>query len=384
MESISLIGSTGSIGTTTLRVIRSNPRAFKVIALSARTNIALIEKQALEFTPKIVCIWDDERAALLKARLKHKRIKVVSGSAGLHEVATLDECHKIVFAMSGIAGLEPLLAAIKKSKLIAIANKELLVIAGPLIKRAALRSGSSIIPIDSEHSAIFQCLQGHELSDVRAIILTASGGPFLSRPKASFGSITPREALAHPRWKMGRKISVDSATMMNKGLEVIEASLLYDVPVSKIEVIVHPESIVHSMVEYQDGSLLAQLSDTDMYFPISFALAFPKRLPYPKKRLDLVRLKALHFEKPDRGKFPSLGLAFKAARRGGTMPTVMNAANEVAVELFLAKKIAFNEMYPCIAKVMSRHCAVLEPDIKAVLASDAWAREEALKICSHR
>lgn len=382
MESISLIGSTGSIGKTTLTVIRANPRSFKVVALAARGNIARIEKQAREFRPKLICIWDVKKAALLKSRLRPLRIKVVSGPEGLLEVATMKTCQKVVFGMSGIAGLGPLLAAIKHRKSIAIANKELLVIAGTVIKKALDSAGSTLIPIDSEHSAIFQCLQGHEFSDVRSIILTASGGPFLARSKASFSSVTPREALRHPRWKMGKKISIDSATMMNKGLEVIEASVLYDVPVDMIDVIVHPESIVHSMVEYQDGSVLAQLSDTDMYFPISYALAYPKRLPYPKKRLDLVRLKALNFEKPDRKKFPCLGLAYQAARHGGTMPTVMNAANEMAVALFLENKIAFTDIHSCIATVMRRHVPVPDPDLASVLACDSWAREEALEYVS--
>jgi len=381
MERLSIIGSTGSIGKTTLSVIRNNPKAFKVLALAACNNIRLIEKQAIEFKPKIVAIWEEEKALLLKKRLRSKRTKVVHGIDGLIEVATISGSNKIVFALSGIVGLIPLLESIKKKKNIAIANKEVLVIAGDLITREVKKAGVQFIPIDSEHSAIFQCIQGHSVKDIRKIILTASGGPFVDRSYDTFHTISTKEALNHPRWKMGRKITIDSATMMNKGLEVIEAARLYGMSVDSIDVIIHKESLIHSLVEYHDGSVLAQLSNTDMYFPISFALSYPDRLPYEKQRLDLIKNNILQFSKPDYNKFKCLSLAYKAGRVGGTMTTVLNAANEIAVDLFLRKKIVFTDISKHIAEVMARHRCIKKPTLNTILQTDAWAREEVLRLC---
>ena len=381
MRKLSIIGSTGSIGKKTLKVVSKNPNEFKVETLAAKNNIIILEKQAREYNPKIVVAWDEEKARELRKRLRNTRIKVLSGDEGLVEAVKIKSATHVVFSLSGIQGLIPLFAAMDEGKNIAIANKELLVIAGSLIKEKIRKKKISFVPIDSEHCAIFQCLEGNEIKDVRKIIITASGGPFVDLSREKLAHVSPAEALRHPRWKMGRKISIDSATMMNKGLEVIEASVLYGIPVEKIEVVVHRQSIVHSMVEFNDGNVIAQLSSTDMYFPISFALSYPRRLPYSSSRLDLVRLGTLEFEKPQYKKFPSLGLAYKAALTGGTMTTVLNAANEVAVNLFLNNKIKFIKIPKIVAAVMKKHSVILSPKLKDIIKADNWAREESEKLC---
>jgi 1-deoxy-D-xylulose-5-phosphate reductoisomerase len=381
MENIAIIGSTGSIGKTTLKVISNNPGRYQVVALAAHSNIDLIEKQINIYKPKIVSIWDEAKAHVLRKRLAKKRIKIVYGEAGLIEVATVAIAHKVVFALSGMRGLIPLLEAIRHKKNIAIANKELLVIAGSLIKAEVARHNVTFVPIDSEHSAIFQCLQGHDKQSVRKIQLTASGGPFIDTPVSKLPLITASQALRHPKWKMGKKISIDSATMMNKGLEAIEASILYDVDLNDIEVLIHRQSIIHSLIEYCDGNVLAQLSETDMYFPISYALSYPVRLPYVFKRLRLDLIKQLTFEVVNKQKFPCFSLALSAGKKGGTMTTVLNAANEVAVNLFLRGTISFVQIPECIRKVLNKHQIIHNPTLADILQADGWARQEVQSLC---
>lgn len=383
MKYISLLGSTGSIGTSTLSVVSQYPTEFGVRALAAQRNITLLEKQARIFRPRIVSVWEEDKAAVLKKKLSRLRIKVVSGLDGLREVACLSDVSMSVFALNGMNGLVPLFDAMAHKKDIAIANKELLVIAGPLIQESIKEHGIRFVPIDSEHSAIFQCLEGHGTQHLKKIILTASGGPFVDSEPEALQSVTPAQALNHPRWKMGKKISIDSATMMNKGLEVIEASFLYGVDVDDIEVIVHRESIIHSLVEFIDGSVLAQLSNTDMRFPILYALTYPDRLAYAQSPLKLSQLKTLSFEEPRKRMFPCLQLAYKACRAGGTMPAVLNAANEVAVEKFLHGTISFVDIPRIINKTMNRHSPMQKLTMTDILAVDRWAREEAERICYH-
>ncbi|MBU1862595.1 MAG: 1-deoxy-D-xylulose-5-phosphate reductoisomerase [Candidatus Omnitrophica bacterium] len=381
MKKLSIIGSTGSIGRTTLDVVSHHKNEFKVLALAAKENISLLEKQARIFRPRVIAVWDEEKAQLLRKKLSALRIKVVNGEEGLREVARITQCNQVVFALSGMKGLRPLLDAIRAKKDIAIANKEPLVIAGPLIKDAIRRSNVKFIPIDSEHSAIFQCLAGSKREYVKKIIITASGGPFIDYPDHLLRTVTIEKALRHPRWKMGKKITIDSATMMNKGLEVIEAMNLYDIDLKRIEILIHRESIIHSLVEYIDGSVIAQLSTTDMCFPIVYALTYPERLQNNFSRLDLAKIKTLSFKKPDYKKFPCIRLAYQAGACGGTMPAVLNAANEVAVEQFLNKKIAFHSIATIIQSVMKKHKIIQTPTIDTIITVDRWAREEAEKLC---
>lgn len=378
---IGIIGSTGSIGRTTVDIVLKHANEFKVSVLAAHSNISLIAKQAKILKPKLICIWDKEKASVLKDKLKGSGIKILSGSEGLTEVAVYHKVGRVVFALSGINGLCPLIEAIRAKKDIAIANKEVLVIAGNIIKKEVARNKVLFIPIDSEHSAIFQCIEGQNRKDISKIILTASGGPFVDTPKKDFSKITAAQALKHPKWSMGKKITIDSATMMNKGLEVIEAARLYDLDISKIDVSVHRQSIVHSLVEYCDGSMLAQLSATDMAFPIMYALSYPKRLESTYERLNLAQMGALTFEAPDLSKFPCLGLAYKAGGIGGSMTTVLNAANEVCVEQFLNEKIKFTDISKIISKVMDMHATVQNPNLNAILKINKWAREEAVALC---
>lgn len=374
---ISILGSTGSIGKNTLDVIRKNPERFKVKVLAARGNIALLQKQIEEFQPALVALNDVNAAQELQ--LLGPRCMVLSGTEGLAEAAAFP-VDLVVSALVGAAGLPPLLAAIRAGNQVAIANKEPLVMAGDLILKEAQRHTVQLLPIDSEHSAIFQCLQGNKVQDVHCIHLTASGGPFYGRSVAELRAITPEQAMRHPTWDMGAKISVDSATLMNKGLEIIEAMWLFGLRSDQIHVIVHPQSIIHSLVEFNDGSMLAQLGVTDMRLPIAFALNFPERLPAPDRRLDLASLSALHFREPEEDAFPCLGLARRAAATGGTSPAVLNASNEVAVELFCAGRIGFTDIAEIVRNTLE-HCAVSsEASLENVLEADMSAREYALAI----
>jgi len=373
-KNLAILGSTGSVGGNALSVIRESSSSFKVWALAAKENVSKIEEQIGKFEPKIVCLVDEERADELRIRIQDG-VEIVSGLEGLVRIATSSEVDLVISAIVGGVGLIPVIEAIKAKKTVAIANKEPLVMAGKLIMDLAKEKGVKILPIDSEHSGIFQCLEGHSLEKVQRIILTASGGPLLRRPIEDLKEITPQEAINHPRWQMGRKISVDSATLMNKGLEIIEAHYLFGVEVKRISVLIHPESLVHSLVEFVDGSVLAQLSIPDMRLPISYALSYPERQLNEFPKLNLAKIGQLNFEEPDLERFPCLNLALKAAEIGGTMPAVLSAANEVAVDLFLKNRIGFMEIPALIEKTMEKHEVVINPDLDRILWSDAWARE---------
>jgi len=369
---ISILGSTGSIGVQTLDVARN--LNIKVDGLAANKNIDLLEKQAREFCPKIVAVKDEEGAKILSARLSDTDCKVVSGIDGLKMVASIDTVETVVTSIVGIAGLIPTMEAIKHKKNIALANKETLVTAGHIVMSEASRMGVMILPVDSEHSAIFQSLMGNNKEDVSKIILTASGGPFRGKKREQLENVTLKEALKHPNWSMGSKITIDSATMMNKGLEVIEARWLFEMPLESIEVLVHPQSIIHSMVEYKDGSIIAQLGSPDMRLPIQFALTYPDRRPNNFSKLDIIKNGSLTFEAPDLEAFPCLELAFEALRDGGTMPAVLNAANEEAVGLFMEEKIRFLDIPRIIENVMGRHSIKSEPNLDDIIDIDLWAR----------
>jgi 1-deoxy-D-xylulose-5-phosphate reductoisomerase len=358
-------------------VVAAFPQRFRVVALTAGNNIELLQHQIERWQPQLVSVASERDADLLAARWQGSGIEICCGKAGMIRCATLAAADMVVTAVVGAAGLEPTMAAVSAGKDVALANKETLVVAGELVMRTAAQQQATIIPVDSEHSAIYQCLAGHRREDVRRLILTASGGPFREYAAAQFAAITPADALAHPNWDMGRKITIDSATMMNKGLEIIEARWLFDFPAEKIAVHVHPESIVHSLVEYIDGALVAQLGLPDMKSPIAYALSWPERLPLPQAPLDLCRLGCLHFSEPDSGRFPCLQLAYDALQGGGTLPAVMNAANEIAVAAFLQQRIDFLGIPRTIEKVLAAHrCAPVET-IEQALAADSWARQAA-------
>jgi len=376
MKQIAVLGSTGSIGRNTLDVIRKFPDKFKVVALSAHSNTGLLSAQSREFKPGLVCVTNETRSASWKSGLKYKS-KLFCGFTGLEEMLEDSRIDMVVLAISGSSALLPLWKALQEKKEIATANKEALVMAGPLINRMAARKKIKIIPIDSEQSAIWQCLDAEDPTKLKRIYLTASGGPFRGRTKAQLKRITVKDALMHPRWKMGKKITIDSATLMNKGLEVLEAMCLFGMGAEKIEVVIHPESIIHSMVEFVDGVVMAQLSATDMRIPIQYAMSYPDRLASNIKRIDFVKLKSLNFAKPDFDKFPCLRLAYEAARQGGTLPCVLNAANEISVSAFLDKKIGFASIPKIIEKVMKRHRNIKEPALSDILDTDSWARREA-------
>ncbi|MFA5523354.1 MAG: 1-deoxy-D-xylulose-5-phosphate reductoisomerase [Tissierellales bacterium] len=374
MKGISILGSTGSIGTQALNVIK-NFSEYKVMALTTNRNIELLEQQALEFSPKLVVVMDLDKSKKLKDRLKGYNIKVASGIEGLIEAASLEGSDIVITSVVGMIGLIPTLEAIKCGKKIALANKETLVSAGEIVMREALKNKVDIIPIDSEHSAIFQALRCGNSNEISKIILTASGGTFRGRNIQDLRNVRVEDALKHPNWSMGKKITVDSATLMNKGLEVIEAKWLFNVDIEKIEVIVHPQSIIHSMVEYIDGSVIAQMGIPDMRIPIQYALTHPKRIGNQLDRLDFVAVKDLTFEKPNTEVFPCLQIAYEAIKSGGTMPAVLNASNEVAVEMFLNNKINFLEIPEIISEVMAHHTIIKNPTLEDVLESDKWARK---------
>jgi len=377
MKRIAILGSTGSIGANALDVIRQNPSRFKVVALSAGRNTHLLKEQIEEFLPRVAAVIDEPHAMQLTDMLEHSNGTAIRyGTEGYREVAAFGEADMVISAMVGSAGLIPTMEAIAAGKDIALANKETMVMAGSIVVRMAEEKGVAILPVDSEHSAIFQCLAGHRHQDIRRIILTASGGPFLKWSADELLHVRPAQALKHPNWEMGRKITIDSASMMNKGLEVIEARWLFDVDYDDIHVQIHPQSIVHSMVEYIDGSVVAQLGCPDMRIPIAYALSYPERFPCPATALNLLEVGALEFMKPDLDKFPNLRLAYEAGRKGGTMPAVLNGANEVAVEAFLQEKIGFTDMTTLITNALAHHQCKITPTIDDILAADLWAKNE--------
>ena len=366
MKKIAILGSTGSIGTQTLEVVRTQ-KDIQIVGLAAGSNIALLEEQIREFKPQIVSVWDETRAAELQAKIMDTNVLVLSGMDGLNAIATLAEADMIVTAVVGMIGIQPTIAAIEAGKDIALANKETLVTAGHLIMPLAKDKGVSIYPVDSEHSAIFQCLRGNEKKDVYKLILTASGGPFRGKSRAELEHVTVQDALKHPNWEMGRKITIDSATMMNKGLEVIEAKWLFDMEIERIDVAVQPQSIIHSMVEFEDGAVMAQLGTPDMKLPIQYALYYPERRFLPGQRLDFRTLSEITFERPDMKNFPALKLAYIAGKIGGSMPTVYNAANEKAVEKFLNEEISFLQITEIVELCMKEHHVLVNPSLEQIL-----------------
>lgn len=378
MKNLSILGSTGSIGCNTLEIVRKFPDRFSVKTLAAGRNIDLLAKQIKEFKPDIVAVLDDNYALKLKSIVSGQSI--LSGESGYCEIATYEKSDTVVSAIVGAAGLMPTIAAIDNGKNIALANKETLVMAGEIVMSRAKEKGITIFPIDSEHSAIFQSMSGQRKQDIDSIIITASGGPFLEKDITGFKHIKPEDALRHPNWQMGKKITIDSATLMNKGLEVIEAKWLFDIPIDKIKVIVHPQSIVHSMVAYKDGSVIAQLGIPDMKGAIAYALSYPERLPIEQDIPDFAKIASLNFKEPDLEKFPCLGMAYEVCEKGLTYPAVLNAANEIAVNAFLNKKISFIQIPEIIKKTIAKHSPVLSPVLSDISYADSWARDFALKL----
>lgn len=379
MKRVALLGSTGSIGRQTLEVIEANPERFSLVAMAAGKNIPLIIEQAHKYRPKLVSVLSQEIAEQIEEQLPDG-IKVTYGIEGLIETATYPEADIVLTAVVGSIGLKPTLAAIEAGKRIAIANKETLVTAGELVMEQAKKYQAELLPVDSEHSAIFQCLQGENRKSVEKIILTASGGSFRHKTREELQHVSVKEALQHPNWSMGAKITIDSATMMNKGLEVIEAQWLFGLPLEKIKVILHEESIVHSMVSFKDSAIMAQLGTPDMRVAIQYALTYPEREYLSSKRLELEEIGTLHFRKMDFNRYPCLRMAYDAARAGGTMPTVLNAANEVAVYLFLKGQIRFLEIEEVIEKTLAKHTPQPITDLEVVEEADRWARETAMAL----
>ncbi len=375
MKRVAVLGSTGSVGVSALDVAAH--LGLEVGGLAARSNRKILGEQIARFRPARAALADPAECERLRAEMNGSRTALLTGAEGVKAVAGAAESDVVLCAISGAACLGPVLEAAEKGKTLALANKESLVMAGPLLLEAARKSGAVIVPVDSEHSAIFQALRGGARAEVKRVFLTASGGPFARTPKGEFDAITPERALRHPTWTMGGKITVDSATMFNKALEIVEAKWLFGLEPSQIEVLVHPQSIIHSMVEFVDGSVLAQLGLPDMRTPIQFALTYPDRAPGNVKRLNLAEVRTLTFEEPDLGKFPSIGLGYRAAEAGGTMGAVLNAANEVAVERFMAREIPFPRIFEVVRNVMDRHAVVARPTLEDVLQADAWARQEA-------
>lgn len=383
MKRLTILGSTGSVGRNTLDIVSRHRNWFKVAVLTAGSNVDLLEKQIKTFSPKVVALANKNAGKELKNRLGKRyfsSLHILSGDKGVSEAAAYNDSDFVLSAIVGAAGLSPTLSAIKAGKTIGLANKESLVMAGELVIKESKRHGVRILPVDSEHSAIFQCIEGYRKTDIRRIVLTASGGPFANKDIHDLNNITPEEALKHPRWKMGKKISIDSATLMNKGLEVIEAHYLFGLSPKKIDVLIHPQSIVHSMVEFLDRSYIAQLSVPDMKGPIAYALTYPKRLRNIMKGLDLNSTESLTFKKPDMECFPCLSYAYTALEAGGTMPSVLNAANEIAVKDFLKGKIKFLEIPLVIRKTMDQHPLISEIGLDVILQADKWARKKAKEI----
>ena len=376
MKRITILGSTGSIGTQTLDVVRKNKDKFQVVAISANSSIDLLLEQIMEFSPKYVAVYNKESALKLKEMIPENiNIEVLSGMDGLVKICQLEEVNVVLTAVVGMIGLVPTMAAIKAKKTIALANKETLVTAGELVMSEAKKNNVEILPVDSEHSAIFQCLNGERKQDIEKIILTASGGPFRGKKREELVNVTKNEALKHPNWDMGRKISIDSSTLMNKGLEVIEAKWLFDVDVEDIEVVVHPQSIIHSMVSFRDSSVISQMGCPDMRLPIEYALTYPERLKTDFERLDLAKVATLTFEKPDMETFPCLALAFKVLKLGGTYPAALNSANEFLVNEFLNDKIGFYDIPYYIERTLEQHKNRINPNIEDILEVDKETRE---------
>src|SRR5438874_8455670 len=398
-----ILGATGSIGESALKVARDIPDRMEIVGLAANSNAEKLAAAANETRAQSVCLVDETKIDALKRKLEYKP-RVFTGEEGLREIACLTDAEMVLIAIVGTAGLRPALSAIEAGKDLAVASKEILVMAGEIVMREARDNDVNVLPVDSEHNAIFQCLEGKrspfnaqrptpnrkrsmldlgrctlDVSDVRRIILTASGGPFRETPRKEFESITPEQALKHPTWNMGPKITIDSATLFNKGLEMIEAHWLFDVEMKRVEVVIHPQSIVHSMVEFTDGSTLAQLSYSDMCFPIQYAVTWPDRVPNTLPPLDFSKLSKLEFFTPRYGDFPALNLARRAGETGGTLPAVMNAANEIAVAAFLDRQVHFPDIWQIVEEVMNRHTRVAHPDLDAILRADQWARAEAAR-----
>ncbi|KFZ44164.1 1-deoxy-D-xylulose 5-phosphate reductoisomerase [Smithella sp. SC_K08D17] len=381
MKKITILGSTGSIGCSALDVIGKNPERFQVVALAAGKNIALLKKQIERFKPKVVAVSTKETALKLRYSLTNKdKVKIFYDKEGLKEIASFPSADVVISAISGSAGLIPTIAAIEAGKDIALANKETMVMAGEIVTGRAIKKRVKIIPVDSEHSAIFQCLEGQKSKNLRRIILTASGGPFLNFTGNELKKVSLSQTLRHPNWKMGKKVTIDSASMMNKGLEVIEAKWFFNVDFSHIDVLIHPQSIVHSMVEFVDGAFLAQMGIPDMKLPIAYALTYPERIINDLPSLNLVKTGNLEFRNPDIKKFPCLGLAYAAGICGGTAPVVLNAADEIAVAAFMEKKVRFIDLPKIIETVLDVHNSINTPSLEDILQADLWARRETSRI----
>lgn len=383
MKNIAVLGSTGSIGTQTLEIVRANDD-LNVVSLAAGSNIEMLEKQIREFKPQIVCVYNEKKAEELKIKVSDTDVKIVTGMDGLIETAVIKTADIVLTAVVGMIGIRPTIAAIKAGKDIALANKETLVTAGHIIMPLAKEYGIRILPVDSEHSAIFQSLQGNKKSQLSKILLTASGGPFRNTPKEDLKNVTVKDALKHPNWSMGRKITIDSATMVNKGLEVIEAKWLFDVDIDNIEVVVQPQSLIHSMVEYVDGGIMAQLGTPDMKLPIQYALFYPDRRTLDGKRVNFFDIANITFFKPDRDKFKGFDLAFRAGKTGGSLPTIYNAANELAVSKFLNEEIRFLDIPELIEAAMNNHKVIDNPSLEQILESEKEAYESVNRALSKR
>jgi 1-deoxy-D-xylulose-5-phosphate reductoisomerase len=379
MKKVVLLGSTGSIGTSTIKVAEDLPERIRLIGLAAGNNSKLLADQALKHQPEAICLQDREKAAELQ-RMFGSRLNVYSGNEGLEKLATLAAADIVLIAIVGTAGLRPALAAIRAGKDIAVASKEILVMAGEIVMSEARKYGVKVLAVDSEHSAIFQCLDNKPCATVRRLWLTASGGPFRNTPKSEFPAITVERALKHPSWVMGRKITIDSATLFNKGLEMIEARWLFDITMDRVSVVVHPQSVIHSMVEFIDGSIIAQLSTPDMCLPIQYALTYPDRVDNKRVQTDFPKISSLTFEEPDLDRFGALNLARSAGTVGGTMPAVLNAANEVAVEAFCNRRITFPGITDTVRETMSAHTVITHPTLDQILEADTWARSAATQL----
>jgi 1-deoxy-D-xylulose-5-phosphate reductoisomerase len=380
MKRITILGSTGSIGRNALEIVSNYRNRFKVVALTAGKNIDLVEEQIKSFSPEVVAVADEAAARELQRRMGRHAPSILSGHEGVAEAASYKGSEFVLSAIIGAAGLIPTISAIRSGKTIGLANKEALVIAGRIVTEEANKSGVKILPVDSEHSAVFQCIEGHRNSEIRRIILTASGGPFAGKDASELNDMKPEDALRHPNWQMGKKITIDSATLMNKGFEMIEAHYLFDVPPGKIDVLIHPQSIVHSIVEFPDKSYIAQMSMPDMKGPIAYALSYPERLENVMQGLDLGGIDSLVFKKPDNKSFPCLSYAYMAMESRGTMPSVLNAANEVAVDAFLKGMIRFTEIPLVIRETMGKHEVLADTDLAVILEADNWARKKAEEI----
>jgi 1-deoxy-D-xylulose-5-phosphate reductoisomerase len=381
-KGVVVLGATGSIGESALKVARDIPERMQIVGLAANTNAEKLARAANEVRPEAVCLVDEEKIDILQRALQYKP-RILAGEVGLREIACLTNSEMVLIAIVGTAGLRPALAAIETGKDLAVASKEILVMAGEIVMREARGKHVHVLPVDSEHNAIFQCLDGRS-SEIRRIILTASGGPFRATAAKEFVDLTPEQALKHPTWNMGPKITIDSATLFNKGLEMIEAHWLFGVEMKQVEVVIHPQSIVHSLVEFTDGSTLAQLSYSDMCFPIQYAVTWPERVPNTLPPLDFSTLRKLEFEVPRYQEFPALDLARHAGETAGTLPAVMNAANEVAVAAFLDRQIRFPQIWQTVEAVMQAHTSVAHPNLDTILQADQWAREEAHRLVRTR